>query len=58
MAMLAPASGGATVATYTQTTLFRSGDWAARYEITCAAEDTEVARKKVGAFLRDIRYRQ
>ena len=58
MAMIAPASGGATVATYAQTTLFHSGDWAARYEITCAAEDAEVARNKVGAFLRDIRYRQ
>ena len=58
MAMIAPASGGATVATYAQTTLFHSGEWAARYEITCAAEDVDVARRKVGAFLRDIRYRE
>lgn len=58
VALLAPAAGDAAVATYAQTTLFHSGEWAARYEITCAAEDVEVARKKVGAFLRDIRYRQ
>jgi hypothetical protein len=58
MALLAPSSGSATVATYVQTTLFHSGEWAARYEISCAAEDVAVARKKVGAFLRDIRYRE
>ncbi len=56
MAVIAPPSGGTTIATYAQTTLFHSGQWAARYEITCAAEDVEVARKTVGAFLRDIRH--
>lgn len=58
MAVIAPPSGGGTQPRFVQTTLFHSGGWAARYEITCAAEDVDVARKKVGAFLRDIRYRE
>jgi hypothetical protein len=58
MAVIAPPSGDRTVPTYAQTTLFHSGEWAARYEITCDAQDVDVARRKVGAFLRDIRYRE
>ena len=58
MAVLAPPSGGATVGTFAQVTLFHGEEWAARYEITCSAEDIEVARQRVGAFLRDIRYRE
>ncbi len=58
MALLAPArAGGGTDATFVQTTLFHSGEWAARYELNCAAEDVPIVRKKAGAFLRDLRYR-
>jgi len=56
-AVIAPPSAGAPSGTFAQTTLFHVGEWAARYEITCAASDVPVARKKVGAFLRDIRYK-
>jgi hypothetical protein len=59
MALVAPVQiGDRTVPTYLQTTLFRSGEWAARYEITCDATDVAVAGKKVGALLRDIRYKE
>jgi hypothetical protein len=59
MALLVPArSGGGTRATFVQATLFHSGEWAARYEIICPAVDQTVVRKKAGAFLRDLRYRE
>jgi len=59
MALIAPARPGeGTGATFAQTTLFHSGEWAARYEITCPAGDMAVVRKQVGAFLRDIRYKE
>jgi hypothetical protein len=58
MALIAPARPGETTgATFAQTTLFHSGEWAARYEITCPAGDVAVVRTQVGAFLRDIRYK-
>jgi hypothetical protein len=59
MALLAPArASGGTSATFVQATLFHSGEWAARYEIICTAEDVAVVRKQAGAFLRDLRYRE
>ena len=57
LALVAPARAGAS-ATFAQTTLFHSGEWAGRYEITCAAEDVAVVRAKATAFLREIRYRE
>jgi hypothetical protein len=56
-AIIAPGRAGGS-ATYVQTTLFHSGEWAARYEITCDEGDIPVVRKKAGAFLRDLRYKE
>jgi hypothetical protein len=56
-AFIAPARAGGS-ATFVQTTLFHSGEWAARYELTCDEGDVPVVRKKAGAFLRDLRHHE
>ncbi len=56
LAWVAPARQGAKGdTTFVQTLLFRVGEWAVRYDITCPAEDLDATREKTRTFLRSIR---
>jgi hypothetical protein len=56
LAWVAPAHQGAKgETTFVQTLLFRVGEWAVRYDITCPADDLDATREKTRTFLRSIR---
>lgn len=46
--------GGADVR-FVQLTMFQEGAWVVRYEVTCQAEDVDVARERTRWFLRSLR---
>lgn len=57
MALLVP-DNGQPDGTFVQTYLFRNGDWAARYDLSCATQDIPVARPRMLAFLGTLPVRQ
>jgi hypothetical protein len=59
LALIAPVqTGNKTIDTFVQVMLFHQGEWAVRYEITCPATDTAVARGITRSFLGSLRARE